>query len=174
MRPACVHLQPLERVSVLPDSIRVVQLILVQFVLVRIQVRQQYRNISGWFSTTYFILRGSTSYFSPYSYAYFEWNSSFWSQILQWNVTFKLYSWIDKPIKTMANFISALVLNLILMFLSISLTNTLYTNKLIDKSNRNSLILLSVCIPIGGLITLALKYKRLIAHLANLKDLKTK
>lgn len=73
----------------------------------------------------------------------------------------------------MANFISALVLNFILILLSISLTNTLYTNKLIDKSNRNSLILLSVCIPIAGLITLALKYKRLIAHLAKLKDLKT-
>ena len=72
----------------------------------------------------------------------------------------------------MSYFISVLVLNFILMFLSISLTNTLYSNNLIDKSNRNSLILLSVCIPIGGLITLSLRYKRLINNLVKLRDLK--
>lgn len=73
----------------------------------------------------------------------------------------------------MSFFISVLALNFIILFLSLFITHTLFSNKMIDKSNRNSLILLSVCIPIAGLITLALKYKRLIAHLAKLKDLKT-
>lgn len=40
MRVACVHLHPPKEAEVLPDSIRVVQLILVQLVLVRIQVGQ--------------------------------------------------------------------------------------------------------------------------------------
>ena len=72
----------------------------------------------------------------------------------------------------MSYFISVLVLNFIMMFLSIVLTNTLYSNNMIDKSNRNTLILLSVCIPIGGLITLVLKYRRMINHLVKLRDLK--
>lgn len=71
----------------------------------------------------------------------------------------------------MSYFISVVVLNFIMMFLSISLTRTLYSNNLIDKTNRNSLILLSIFIPIGGLITLFLKYKRLINHLMKLRDL---
>jgi hypothetical protein len=66
-------------------------------------------------------------------------------------------------------FISLVVFNLVLMFISISLANTLYTNKLIDKSNRNSMILLSVCIPIAALITLTLQYKRIITHLMKQK-----
>lgn len=72
----------------------------------------------------------------------------------------------------MADFISVLVLNLILMILSILLTKTLYSTKIIDKSNRNSLILLSVCMPIAGLIILVLKYRRVVNQLVRLKDLK--
>lgn len=72
----------------------------------------------------------------------------------------------------MADFISVLVLNLILMILSILLTKTLYSTKIIDKSNRNSLFLLSVCMPIVGLITLVLKYRRVVNQLVRLKDLK--
>jgi hypothetical protein len=69
----------------------------------------------------------------------------------------------------MLYFITIVVFNLVLIFISISLANTLYTNKLIDKSNRNSMILLSVCIPIAALITLALQYKRIITHLMKQK-----
>lgn len=72
----------------------------------------------------------------------------------------------------MADFISVLVLNLILMILSILLTKTLYSTNIIDKSNRNSLFLLSVCMPIVGLITLVLKYRRVVNQLVRLKDLK--
>ena len=72
----------------------------------------------------------------------------------------------------MVDFISVLVLNLILMILSILLTKTLYSTKIIDKSNRNSLFLLSVCMPIVGLITLVLKYRRVVNQLVRLKDLK--
>jgi len=68
----------------------------------------------------------------------------------------------------MADFISVLVLNLILMILSILLTKTLYSTKIIDKSNRNSLFLLSVCMPIVGLITLVLKYRRVVNQLVRL------
>jgi hypothetical protein len=60
------------------------------------------------------------------------------------------------------------------MFLSITLIKTLYSNNLIDKSNRNSLTLLSVLIPIGGIITIVLKYKRVINHLVRVKDINSK
>jgi hypothetical protein len=69
----------------------------------------------------------------------------------------------------MLYFISLVVFNLVLIFISISLANTLYNNNLIDKSNRNSMILLSVCIPIAALITLALRYKRIITYLMKQK-----
>jgi hypothetical protein len=72
----------------------------------------------------------------------------------------------------MTQFYTFLVLNFILMFLSIALIQTLYANNLIDKSIRNSLILLSVLVPIGGIITLVLKYRRVINHLVRLKDIK--
>ncbi len=74
----------------------------------------------------------------------------------------------------MTQFYTILVLNLILMFLSIISIKTLYSNKLIDKSNRNSLILISVLFPIGGIITIVLKYRRMINHLAILKDINSK
>ncbi len=72
----------------------------------------------------------------------------------------------------MTQFYTFLVLNFILMFLSIALIQTLYANNLIDKSIRNSLILLSVLVPIGGIITIVLKYRRVINHLVRLKDIK--
>jgi hypothetical protein len=71
----------------------------------------------------------------------------------------------------MLHFYSVLTINLILMFLSIILIRTLYSNNLIDKSNRNSLTLLSVLIPIGGIITIVLKYRRVINHLVRVKDI---
>ena len=61
--------------------------------------------------------------------------------------------------------------NFILMFLSITLIKTLYSNNLIDKSNRNSLILISVLVPIYGIITIGLKYIRVINHLVRVKDI---
>jgi hypothetical protein len=69
----------------------------------------------------------------------------------------------------MLYFISLVVFNLVLIFISISLANTLYNNNLIDKSNRNSLILLSVCVPLAALITLALRYKSILTHLMKQK-----
>jgi hypothetical protein len=69
----------------------------------------------------------------------------------------------------MAQFYTALVLNLILMILSIALIKTLYSNHLIDKSTRNTLTLLSVLVPIGGLITTVLKCRRMINYLARIK-----
>ena len=74
----------------------------------------------------------------------------------------------------MTQFYTVLVLNFILMFLSITLIKTLYSNNLIDKSNRNSLTLLSVLIPIGGIITIVLKYIRVINHLVRVKDINSK
>jgi len=74
----------------------------------------------------------------------------------------------------MTQFYTVLVLNFILMFLSITLIKTLYSNNLIDKSNRNSLTLLSVLIPIGGIITIVLKYRRVINHLVRFKDINSK
>lgn len=71
----------------------------------------------------------------------------------------------------MTQFYTILVLNLIFMFLSIISIKTLYSNNLIDKSNRNSLIFISVLIPIGGIITIVLKYRRMINHLARVKDI---
>ena len=62
-----------------------------------------------------------------------------------------------------------LILNLILIFLSIVLIKTLYSNHLIDKSTRNTLTLFSVLVPIGGLITTILKCRRMINHLARTK-----
>jgi hypothetical protein len=64
--------------------------------------------------------------------------------------------------------------NFILMFLSITLIKTLYSNNLIDKSNRNSLILISVLVPIYGIITIGLKYRRVINHLVRVKDINSK
>jgi hypothetical protein len=55
------------------------------------------------------------------------------------------------------------------MILSIALIKTLYSNNLIDKSTRNTLTLLSVLVPIGGLITTVLKCRRMINHLARTK-----
>ena len=72
----------------------------------------------------------------------------------------------------MTQFYTLLVLNLIFSILSIYLINTLYSNNLIDKSKKDSLILLSVLIPIGGLVTIMLKYRRVVNHLARIKDLK--
>jgi hypothetical protein len=69
----------------------------------------------------------------------------------------------------MAQFYTALVFNLILMILSIALIKTLYSNHLIDKSTRNTLTLLSVLVPIGGLITTVLKCRRMINYLARIK-----
>ncbi len=69
----------------------------------------------------------------------------------------------------MTQFYGTLILNLILMVLSIALIKTLYFNKLIDKSTRNTLTLLSVLVPIGGLITTVLKSRRMINHLARTK-----
>lgn len=69
----------------------------------------------------------------------------------------------------MLQFYGVLVLNFILMFLSIALIKTLYSNKLIDKSTRNTLTLLSVLVPIGGIITTVLKCKRMINHLVRTK-----
>jgi hypothetical protein len=69
----------------------------------------------------------------------------------------------------MTQFYTILVLNLILMVLSIALIKTLYSNNLIDKSTRNTLTLLSVLVPIGGLITTVLKCRRMINHLARTK-----
>ena len=69
----------------------------------------------------------------------------------------------------MAQFYTALVFNLILMILSIALIKTLYSNNLIDKSTRNTLTLLSVLVPIGGLITTVLKCRRMINYLARIK-----
>ena len=74
----------------------------------------------------------------------------------------------------MTQFYTVLVLNFILMFLSITLIKTLYSNNLIDKSNRNSLTLLSVLIPIGGIITIVFKYRSVINHLVRLKDINSK
>lgn len=74
----------------------------------------------------------------------------------------------------MTQFYIVLVLNFILMFLSITLIKTLYSNNLIDKSNRNSLTLLSVLIPIGGIITIVLKCRRVINHLVRVKDINSK
>jgi len=74
----------------------------------------------------------------------------------------------------MTQFYTVLVLNFILMFLSITLIKTLYSNNLIDKSNRNSLTLLSVLIPIGGIITIVFKYRRVINHLVRVKDINSK
>lgn len=74
----------------------------------------------------------------------------------------------------MAPYYTILVFNLIFMFLSIISIKTLYSNNLIDKSNRNSLILISVLIPIGGIITIVLKYRRIINHLAIVKDINLK
>ena len=74
----------------------------------------------------------------------------------------------------MTQFYTILVLNFILIFLSITLIKTLYSNNSIDKSNRNSLTLLSVLLPIGGIITIFLKYRRVINHLVRVKDINTK
>jgi hypothetical protein len=58
------------------------------------------------------------------------------------------------------------------MILSIALIKTLYSNNLIDKSTRNTLTLLSVLVPIGGFITTVLKCRRMINHLARVKEMK--
>jgi len=71
----------------------------------------------------------------------------------------------------MSQFYTALIFNLIFMILSITLIKTLYSNNLIDKSTRNTLTLLSVLVPIGGLITTVLKCRRMINHLARVKDI---
>ena len=71
----------------------------------------------------------------------------------------------------MTQFYTALIFNLIFMILSITLIKTLYSNNLIDKSTRNTLTLLSVLVPIGGLITTVLKCRRMINHLARVKDI---
>ncbi|MCF8422346.1 MAG: hypothetical protein K9G23_05560 [Chitinophagaceae bacterium] len=71
----------------------------------------------------------------------------------------------------MTQFYGILFPNLILMFLSIALIKTLYSNNLIDKSTRNTLTLFSVLVPIGGLITTVLKSRRMINHLARVKDM---
>jgi hypothetical protein len=69
----------------------------------------------------------------------------------------------------MTQFYTVLIFNLIFMILSILSINTLYSNNLIDKSNKTTLTLLSVLIPIAGLITIVLKYRRVINHLARTK-----
>jgi hypothetical protein len=69
----------------------------------------------------------------------------------------------------MSQFYTVLVLNFIFMFLSIALIKTLYSNNLIDKSTRNTLTLLSILVPIGGIITTVLKCRRMINHLARTK-----
>lgn len=69
----------------------------------------------------------------------------------------------------MSQFYTVLVLNFIFMFLSIVLIKTLYSNNLIDKSTRNTLTLLSILVPIGGIITTVLKCRRMINHLARTK-----
>jgi hypothetical protein len=69
----------------------------------------------------------------------------------------------------LTEFYAGLVLNLILMILSIVLIKTLYSNHLIDKSTRNTLTLFSVLVPIGGLITIVLKCRRMINYLARTK-----
>ncbi len=74
----------------------------------------------------------------------------------------------------MTQFYIVLVLNFILMFLCITLIHTLYTNNLIDKRNRYSLTLLSVLVPIGGIITIVLKYKKEINQLVRVKDINSK
>lgn len=58
------------------------------------------------------------------------------------------------------------------MFLSISLIRTLYSNNLIEKSTKKSLTILSILIPIGGLITVVLKHRRVLNHLVRIKELK--
>ncbi|NBO50254.1 MAG: hypothetical protein EBU80_11145 [Chitinophagia bacterium] len=72
----------------------------------------------------------------------------------------------------MLHFYSVLIINLIMMFLSISLIRTLYSNALIEKSTKNSLTILSILIPIGGLITVVLKHRRVLNHLVRMKELK--
>ena len=72
----------------------------------------------------------------------------------------------------MTQFYGILVLNLIIIILSIALVKTLYSNNLIDKSTRNTLTLLSVLVPIGGLITTVLKCRRMINYLARVKEMK--
>jgi hypothetical protein len=59
-----------------------------------------------------------------------------------------------------------------MMVLSISLIRTLYTNNLVEKSTKNSLIILSILIPIGGLITVVLKHRRVLNHLIKIKEIK--
>jgi len=59
-----------------------------------------------------------------------------------------------------------------MMFLSISLIRTLYSNALIEKSTKNSLTILSILIPIGGLITVVLKHRRVLNHLVRMRELK--
>lgn len=71
----------------------------------------------------------------------------------------------------MAELIFGLILNIIIMCLSIYLVNTLHKNKLIDKSNRNTLVLFSVFFPLGALIIVVLKTSRTITHLVKMNTL---
>jgi hypothetical protein len=69
----------------------------------------------------------------------------------------------------MTQFYTVLVINLILMILSIALIKTLYSNNLIDKYTRNTLAIMSILVPIGGLIMTVIKCRRIINHLARTK-----
>lgn len=64
-----------------------------------------------------------------------------------------------------------LLLNGLLIFISIFLINALYSNKLLEKSQRNSLIFFSICFPFVAIILLAIRIKRIIIHLVTIRDL---
>lgn len=66
----------------------------------------------------------------------------------------------------------SVLLNVLMIFLSIVLINTLYAHKLIDKSKRNSLILFSIFMPVAGLFLVVFRTKRALEHLSTLFELK--
>ena len=67
-------------------------------------------------------------------------------------------------------FYSVLVINVIVMVLSILIIRTLYSNNLIDKSTKNSLIILSIFMPIGGIIITVIRSRTAINHLARIRE----
>ena len=71
----------------------------------------------------------------------------------------------------MTNYPIILLLNFLIIFISIFLINALYSNKLIEKSQRNSLIFFSICFPFVAIILIALRVKRILIHLVTIRDL---
>lgn len=72
----------------------------------------------------------------------------------------------------MSYFYSVLIINIIVMVLSILITRTLYSNNLIDKSTKNSLTILSIFIPIGGIIITVIRSRTAINQLVRFRELK--